>query len=192
MPTLSARFEEALILATRLHADQRRKGKAVPYLAHLLAVASLVLEAGGVEDQVIAALLHDAIEDQGDKITLADIRQRFGATVATLVDGCTDARTWPKPPWRGRKETYIAHLRDAPASVRLVAIADKLHNARSLLADYRTHGEIVWDHFNGGKEGTLWYYRALVDAFRSAGPIPLLDELERTVSEIEQLAAKGQ
>lgn len=188
MTKLSKRFEEALLLATRLHAGQPRKGKDVPYITHLLAVASLVLEAGGGEDEAIAALLHDAIEDSGDKICLEDIRQRFGETVADIVDGCTDARTLPKPPWRGRKEAYIAHLGDAPASERLVAVADKLHNARTVLADYRAEGEAVWERFNGGREGTLWYYRALVETFQAAGPTPLVDELERVVSEIERLA----
>ena len=133
MTALTDRFEEALILATRLHADQYRKGKGVPYVAHLLAATSLVLEHGGNEDAAIAALLHDSIEDQGDKITLDEIRHRFGDAVADVVDGCTDARTLPKPPWRPRKEAYIAHLREATADERLVAVADKLHNAKTLL-----------------------------------------------------------
>jgi GTP pyrophosphokinase len=174
-----------------LHASQTRKGKNVPYVAHLLAVASLVLEAGGDEDEAIAALLHDAIEDQGDKITLEDIGSCFGEKVAAIVASCTDSTTVPKPPWRARKQTYIAHLKDASTSARLVSIADKLHNARSILADYRLLGEAVWGRFNGGKQGTLWYYRALVDAFQESGPIPLLKELDRVVSEIERLATAG-
>jgi (p)ppGpp synthase/HD superfamily hydrolase len=189
MIQLGDRFEQALLLATRLHAGQTRKGNAVPYVSHLLAVTGLVLEHGGDEDAAIAALLHDAIEDQSDKITLDEIRARFGDAVANVVDGCTDARTLPKPPWRGRKEAYLAHLRHAPAAERLVAVADKLHNARTILADYRVLGEELWGRFNGGREGTLWYYRSLVEAFRAAGSTPLVDELARVVAEIERLAA---
>jgi (p)ppGpp synthase/HD superfamily hydrolase len=189
---LSARFEEALIFATRLHARQVRKGTSIPYVAHLLAVASLVLEQGGDEDQTIAALLHDAAEDQGGRATLDDIRRRFGDRVAEIVEGCTDAFTTPKPPWRGRKEAYLAHLPQASAAVRLVSAADKLHNARAILADYRQLGEAVWRRFNSGREGTLWYYRALVGAFQAGGSFPLVEELDRVVSELERLAsAKG-
>jgi (p)ppGpp synthase/HD superfamily hydrolase len=190
--TLSPRFEEALVLATRLHADQYRKGSDVPYICHPLAVASLVLGAGGDEDEAIAALLHDAIEDQGEQIDLDQIRQRFGGKVVAIVNGCTDAHTRPKPPWRGRKEAYIAHLQHAPAPERLVAISDKLHNARTLLYDYAEVGEKVWERFTGGREGTLWYYRSLVEAFQSTGPTPYLNEFQRVVSEIERLAAENE
>ena len=190
---LSARFEEALVFATQLHAKQTRKGTSIPYIAHLLAVTSIVLEHGANEDEAIAALLHDAIEDQGGAATREDIRRRFGDTVVAIVDGCTDAEVIPKPPWRARKEAYIAHVREAPASVRLVSAADKLHNARTILADYRQLGDSLWQRFNGGKEGTLWYYRSIVNAFRAAGTTPLVEELDRVVSEIERLAArKGQ
>jgi (p)ppGpp synthase/HD superfamily hydrolase len=187
---LSSPFEEALIFATRLHAKQTRKGTNIPYIAHLLAVTSIVLENGGNEDEAIAALLHDAVEDQGGAATREEIRRRFGDTVVAIVDGCTDAEVIPKPPWRARKEAYIAHVREAPASVRLVSAADKLHNARAILADYRELGESLWKRFNGGKEGTLWYYRSLVDAFRAGGTTPLIEELDRVVSEIERLAAE--
>ena len=190
MTRLSDRFEQALLLATRLHAGQTRKGNDVPYIAHLLAVAGLVLEHGGDEDAAIAALLHDAIEDQGDKITLDEIREQFGDTVATIVDGCTDAYTTPKPPWRGRKEAYLSHLRHVSAAGRLVSVADKMHNARAILADYRVLGEDLWGRFNGGREGTLWYYRSLVEVLRAAGPTPLVDELARVVGEIERLAGR--
>jgi (p)ppGpp synthase/HD superfamily hydrolase len=188
---LSTRFEEALVFATRLHAGQTRKGTAVPYIAHLLAVTSIVLENGGNEDEAIAALLHDAIEDQGGVATREEIRRRFGSTVVEIVDSCTDAEVVPKPPWRARKEAYIARMHGAPAPVRLVSAADKLHNARSLLADYRESGETLWRRFNGGREGTLWYYRAATDAFREAGVTPLTEELDRVVSEIEQLATRA-
>jgi (p)ppGpp synthase/HD superfamily hydrolase len=187
--TLSTRFEEALAYAARLHATQRRKGTDVPYVSHLLAVASLALESGADEDEAIAALLHDAVEDQGGAPTLAEVRRRFGDRVAEIVAGCTDADTVPKPPWRARKEAYLAHLPAASRSVRLVSTADKLHNARAILLDYRAHGEALWARFTGGREGTLWYYRALIAAYRAAGGGPLVDELDRTVSELERLAS---
>ena len=189
--TLSARFEEALVFAMRLHASQYRKGTNVPYVAHLLGVTSLVLEQGGSEDETIAALLHDAVEDQGGAATREEIRRRFGDEVAAIVDGCTDATTIPKPPWRKRKETYIAHLGQATASVRLVSAADKLHNARTILADYQKLGEALWERFNGGKQGTLWYYRTLVETLRAGGPAPLVEELDKVVSEIETLATRN-
>jgi (p)ppGpp synthase/HD superfamily hydrolase len=185
----SPRFEEALVYATRLHAGQVRKGTAIPYVAHLLAVTAIVLENGGGEDEAIAALLHDAVEDQGGAATREEIRRRFGETVVAIVDGCTDAETVPKPPWRERKEAYVAHVGHASPSIRLVSAADKLHNARAILADYRQHGEALWSRFRGGRDGTLWYYRALVEAFRAAGSTPLIDELDRTVRELERLAA---
>jgi len=186
---LSSRFEEALEFATQLHAGQRRKGTAIPYIAHLLGVTSIVLEQGGNEDEAIAALLHDAIEDQGGAATREEIRHRFGDTVVAIVDGCTDAEVMPKPPWRGRKEAYIAHLLQASPAVRLVSAADKLHNARTILADYCVLGDGLWQRFTGGKDGTLWYYRSIVNALREVGPAPLVEELDRVVTEIEQLAA---
>jgi (p)ppGpp synthase/HD superfamily hydrolase len=201
MMSLSARFEEALVFAVRLHAGQTRKGTDTPYIAHLLAVASIVIEHGASEDEAIAALLHDAAEDQGGKATLEKVRDRFGERVAEIVAGCTDSWTTPRPPWRKRKEAYIAHLRGASASVRLVSAADKLHNARTILADYRALGESLWNRFNGGREGTLWYYRSLIDVLQDTGPAPIVDastidasiveELDRVVSEIERLASAG-
>src|SRR5438270_605004 len=188
---LSGRFEEALVFATQLHSGQMRKGTSIPYIAHLLAVASIVLENSGDENEAIAALLHDAIEDQGGAATREEIRRRFGETVVAIVDGCTDTEVVPKPPWRGRKEAYIAHLRQASPAVRLVSAADKLHNARTILADYRVLGDGLWQRFTGGKDGTLWYYRSVVDALRELGPAPLIEELDRVVTEIEQLAAEN-
>jgi (p)ppGpp synthase/HD superfamily hydrolase len=187
--TLSPLFDEALVWASRLHGAQERKGSGVPYVAHLLGVASIALEYGAGEDEAIAALLHDAVEDQGGAPVLARIRQRFGDQVAAIVEGCTDTDQMPKPPWRARKEAYVAHVRHAPASVRLVSASDKLYNARSILADYRVHGDAVWERFTGARNGTLWYYRALVDAYSAAGRTPLVDELDRVVSELERLAA---
>jgi (p)ppGpp synthase/HD superfamily hydrolase len=189
---LSERFTDALTFATQLHATQTRKGSGVPYIAHLLAVASIALEHGANEDEAIAALLHDAIEDQGGAATREKIRRRFGNTVTEIVDGCTDADTTPKPPWRQRKEAYIAHIPTASASVRLVSAADKLHNARSILNDYRLMGDSVWNRFQGGKTGTLWYYHSMLDAFRKAGSTPLIDELDRVVSELAELVANAE
>jgi (p)ppGpp synthase/HD superfamily hydrolase len=189
-PLLSPRFEQALLMASRLHARQRRKGADIPYVSHLLAVASLVLEDGGSEDEAIAALLHDAVEDQGGAPTLERIRQAFGDRVAGIVAGCTDSDTDPKPPWRERKERYIAHIRHAGPDVRRVSSADKLHNARAILADFRKHGDAVWDRFTADRQGVLWYYRSLVTAFRQAGGGFLVDELDRVVSTLE--AATGE
>lgn len=185
---LSPRFEQALVYATILHSGQKRKGTDIPYISHLLAVTAIVLEHGGTEEEAIAALLHDAVEDAGGKERAADIRARFGDTVAAIVEGCTDADTIPKPPWEQRKKAYLAHLAKAPASVRLVSAADKLHNARAVLADYRTLGESLWARFNGGKEGTLWYYREIVRCLSAHGPSALVEELDRVVSELERLS----
>jgi GTP pyrophosphokinase len=187
---LTVRFEEALIYAARLHARQVRKGSGVPYVSHLLAVCALVLEFGGDEDQAIAGLLHDAIEDQGGKDTREEIRKRFGERVTAIVEGCTDADTLPKPPWRPRKEAYIAHLRKAPLEVRLVSAADKLHNVRTITADYRRLGDNLWSRFRGKKEGTLWYYRELVRTFWDIGPQAIADELAQAVEELELLVAR--
>ena len=180
------KFEQALPYAARLHKDQVRKGTSTPYVTHLLAVASIVGENGGTEDEVVAALLHDAPEDQGGEAQLGEIRVRFGDEVAEIVDGCSDTYETPKPPWRERKERYLAHLADAPGSVRLVSSADKLHNARTVLSDYRLVGEDLWSRFNGGKEGTLWYYRAIVDVLRGDGPV--VEDLHRVVTELEAVS----
>ena len=186
---LSDRFTDALTFATQLHAKQTRKGGGIPYIAHLLGVASIALEHGANEDEAIAALLHDAIEDQGGAATREEIRCRFGNTVTEIVDGCTESDLTPKPPWLERKQAYIAHIPGASPSVRLVSASDKLHNARSVLNDYRILGDAVWERFQGGKEGTLWYYHSLVEVFRSTGSTPLIDELERTVRELERLVS---
>jgi (p)ppGpp synthase/HD superfamily hydrolase len=187
--SFSHRFEDALVYAHHLHARQTRKGTRIPYIGHLLGAASIVIDHGGSEDEAIAALLHDAIEDQGGSKTREEIRRRFGDQVTAIVDGCSDTDQTPKPPWRKRKEAYIAHLPQASSSVRLVSLADKLHNARAILQDYRRVGEKVWTRFTGGKEGTLWYYRSLVEVFRRIDTSPLVDEFDRVVSELERLAA---
>ncbi|MGD0179642.1 MAG: HD domain-containing protein [Terriglobales bacterium] len=186
---LGPRFEQALLFATRKHASQTRKGGGVPYISHLLGVAGLVLEAGGDEDLAIAALLHDVAEDCGGVPMLNQVRRRFGKRVAHIVEGCSDAFTIPKPSWRERKEPYIRHLRTADADTRLVSVADKLHNARSIVADYRELGEQIWERFQGKREGTLWYYRALLDEFKRKKPNRLINEFERVVLELEALTA---
>ena len=185
------KLDDALVYAAGLHRDQTRKGTGVPYVSHLLAVAAIVGENGGTEDEVVAALLHDAPEDAGGEARLAEIRARFGDGVADIVAGCTDTYEDPKPPWRARKEAYLDHLAGAPAPVRLVSAADKLHNARSVLSDYRAVGEDLWGRFNGGRDGTLWYYRAAADALAEAGGDPVADELDRVVTDLERLANGG-
>ncbi len=184
------RFEEALLYAAQLHRDQTRKGTGVPYITHLLAVAAIVGENGGTENEVVAALLHDAPEDRGGKDRLEDIRARFGDEVAEIVDGCTDTYEYPKPEWRPRKKAYVAHVAKASPSVRLVSAADKLHNARSILTDLRAVGDELWDRFTGGKEGTLWYYRALVEVYAETGSNQVVEELDKVVREIEALARR--
>jgi (p)ppGpp synthase/HD superfamily hydrolase len=184
---LGRRFEQALLLATRKHAGQHRKGTTVPYVAHLLGVASLLLEAGGDEDLAIAALLHDVVEDCGGAPVLKEVRRRFGRRVAHVVGGCTDTDVDPKPPWRDRKENYLKHLRTADADTRLVSAADKLYNVRSIVAAYREIGERVWERFHGKRDGTLWYYRALLDEFKRKKTNPLIRELERAVIELESM-----
>jgi GTP pyrophosphokinase len=186
--TLSQRFEEALVFAKKLHASQYRKGNQVPYIAHLLAVAAIVLENGGNEDEAIAALLHDAIEDQGGAATREKIRRRFGDEITAIVDGCTDADSNPKPPWKERKKAYLEKLPSASSSVILVSAADKLHNARTILNDYRLIGEKVWSRFTGGKKDTMWYYREVVKILKNVGGPPVIGELERTVDELEELS----
>jgi len=155
-------------------------------VAHLLRVAGIVLEGGG-EDEGIAALLHDAVEDQGGKPVCQEISRRFGEQVAAIVEGCTDADVSPKPPWRQRKEAHLARLRHASDAVRLVVAADKLDNARALSAEYRRRGESLWDFFQGGRDGTLWYYRSMLEVLSATGTSPLLDELRRTVDQLDQL-----
>lgn len=186
---LTERFKEALVWATDLHANQRRKGSGIPYVAHLLGVTSLVLEYGGSEDEAIAALLHDAVEDQGGKQTRQLIAKKFGEEVAQIVDGCTDADTNPKPPWKERKEAYLAHLASASPSVLLVSACDKLYNLRTILADYRRIQDEIWERFKGGKkDGSLWYYQALITEYKKRNEHPLLfDELDRTMQELLNL-----
>ncbi|GAB4202669.1 MAG: HD domain-containing protein [Coleofasciculaceae cyanobacterium] len=184
-PQLSTRFEAALVYAAQLHANQVRKGSGVPYVSHLLSVAALVLEDGGDEDEAIAALLHDAIEDQGGAKTREEIRQRFGEKVVSIVNGCTEDETLPKPPWKERKLNYLEKMRLAPPEVRRVALADKLHNARSIVADWEREGENVWQKFKGGKHGTLWFYRSFLEIYQQKGSNFLIQELTRLIYRLE-------
>jgi (p)ppGpp synthase/HD superfamily hydrolase len=188
---LGLRFLKAFQFAAEKHAGQTRKASTTPYIAHLMGVASLALEFGGDEDVAIAALLHDVVEDCGGAAMLKEVRRRFGARAAKIVDGCTDSDSDPKPPWRERKESYLRHLKSADADTRLVSAADKLNNVRSILSDYREVGESIWERFNGGRAGTLWYYRALVDEFQRGKPNRLIRELELAVQELEVKAKAG-
>ena len=185
---ISHRFVEAVTLATQLHGQQRRKLWDVPYVGHLLRVAGIVLEHGGNEDAAIAAMLHDAVEDQGGAATADKIARCFGPGVAENVLALSDTDQVPKPPWRSRKETHLARLADAPPVVRLIKAADQLDNVSSLLVAYRTMGEAVWEHFRGGREGTLWYAREVLRILRRNGSgTPLVEELAHRVAELERL-----
>lgn len=192
MAVVGKRFREALVWSAELHEDQLRKGGGVPYVAHLLGVASIVLEHGGDENQAIAALLHDALEDQAHKMSTGEIRARFGGQVEQIVDACTDGDPEEQldrnqERWYARKRKYIAAIPAKPEEAIIVSMADKLYNARAILEDYRAIGESLWPRFTTGREGTLWYYRAMVDAFESFGHDRLWGELSRTVSELENL-----
>jgi len=180
-----------LQFASGLHHQQPRKGGSIPYIAHLMGVCGLVLEAGGDEDQAIAALLHDAVEDQGGIPTLDTIRHLFGERVAGIVKSCSDSTVSDpkkKPDWRQRKERYLAHLRKANGDVLMVSAADKLHNARAILSDYRKVGEKLWKRFNASKKDQLWYYDHLVATLQKTGaPKMLVDELERVVKELNMV-----
>jgi len=179
------RFQEALAYAARLHASQFRKGTTRPYVAHLLGVTSTVLTYGGDEDEAIAALLHDAVEDQGGKPLLRRIRNKFGARVARIVDGCTDSYTEPKPPWLERKKAYLRHLRRANSSICLVSAADKLYNARETFNDLCSEGDQVWQRFKAAREQVVWYYRRVEKIVRGRIPRGLARELDSVVTALE-------
>lgn len=189
-PYLGPRLQRAFRYAAEKHAGQTRKQSAVPYLSHLMAVAALVLEAGGDEDMAIAALLHDVVEDCGGMPRLREIRKKFGARVAKIVEGCTDSFGEPKPEWVERKKDYLREVKHADVETRLVSASDKLHNVRTILADYRQDGEAIWAKFSGKKEGTLWYYRALSDEYRRRNPNRITRELDLAVAELERMVGK--
>jgi (p)ppGpp synthase/HD superfamily hydrolase len=189
-------FESALVYAAQLHAEQKRKGSDTPYISHLLAVTAIALDHGATETEAIAALLHDAVEDQGGQETLEEIRRRFGNQAASIVAACSDSDESPKPPWRERKEAFVKRLRTEPYSVRLVVAADKLHNVRDVLRNYRLHGDDLWSRFNGGRDGTLWYYRAVVGALNEVAKpeetelSAIIEEIGYTLSTLEQVMAE--
>jgi (p)ppGpp synthase/HD superfamily hydrolase len=183
---LSERFDRALAWASELHRGQRRKGTGIPYISHLLAVTALVIEAGGDEDEAIAALLHDAVEDQGGAPVRAEIEQRFGSRVAAIVDGCTDTDQTPKPPWRERKTAFLRALASADRSVQLVVTADKLHNVTCTLVDLRAGGPGTWERFRG-RDHAIWYYQSALEALARSPANPLVGRLEKAVAELETL-----
>lgn len=184
-PMLGDRFEVALVMMYRLHRSQVRKGSPVPYVAHLLGVAALVLEDGGDEDEAIAALLHDAMEDQGLRRDV--LRLRFGDRVCEIVEGCTEPVEVPRLPWRERKLLHLAKVEGATVSVRRVTMADKLHNVRSFLAEYERFGPGLWGRFGGGREGTIWYYREMVSRLRVGERSGMMRSLLVNVERLEQL-----
>jgi (p)ppGpp synthase/HD superfamily hydrolase len=207
---LTADYLDALDFAIRTHAAQTRKGTDIPYISHLLAVSAIVLEFGGSEDQAIAALLHDAVEDGGGQNTRLEIAERVGEEVAQIVDGCSDdspAPGEPKRPWMERKTRHLEHIAHASPSVRFVTAADKLHNARALVSDLRSEGSRLWDRFNARPDQILWYYGAMVEALRdthesearasnhdtdNAGLARLITELAFAVEElVDQAKAAG-
>jgi (p)ppGpp synthase/HD superfamily hydrolase len=190
-PRLGIPLQRAFRYAAEKHTGQTRKQTAVPYLSHLMAVSSLVLEAGGDEDMAIAALLHDVVEDCGGMPRLREVRKQFGTRVAKIVEGCTDSFGDPKPEWMERKKGYLREVKDADAETRLVSAADKLHNVRTILADYRQDGESIWKRFSGKKEGTLWYYRALSDEYQRRNPNRITRELEIAVGELERAVGRN-
>jgi (p)ppGpp synthase/HD superfamily hydrolase len=190
---LGEKFRDALVYAAEAHAGQRRKDGEVPYAAHLLGVTASVLEEGGGEDEAVAALLHDVVEDQGGRPRLDDVRHRFGERVARLVEECSDWIDEPKPPWKQRKERYIERLRtEHDDAAVLVSLADKLYNSRAIVRDLKFADDqrTVWDRFSRDRDCQLWYYRSLVEAFRTRLPARhrLLVELEAAVDELERLA----
>jgi (p)ppGpp synthase/HD superfamily hydrolase len=190
---LSERFDDALTYAAGLHRRQTRKGGDIPYIGHLLSVASLIIEGGGTETQAIAGLLHDAVEDQGGAPVLVEIRESFGDAVATIVDQCSDTDVVPKPSWKQRKQDYIDHLGEASEATILVSLADKLDNARAILRDYRTDGDALWQRFSvHDPQQHLWYYRSLLAVYQNRNSTWLVAELERVLDELEALVTAAQ
>ena len=194
-PALTERFLAAVALAQEVHADQRRTGTEIPYMAHLLVVTGLVLEDGGDEDQAIAAMLHDTVEDGGGRLMLERIDQAFGRRVASIVEGCSDSvDVDPTEPWIERKRRYLAQLPSVEDEATLrVALADKVHNARSIVRDYREEGHALWARFaERSAREQLWYYSGLVKFFDRRRPGPLTEDLWRAVGELTWLVARDQ
>ena len=188
-------LSEAFALAIEWHATQKRKATSIPYISHLMSVSALIMEYGGDEIQAVAGLLHDAVEDADTKEEAerrrVEIKARFGERVSRIVDECTDGipnDKGKKPDWMPRKQAYLDHLAQSDPDTFLVSAADKLHNARAILADQRSVGDAVFSRFRGGKDGTLWYYERLAEVFQEKQPGPLANELARTVEAMKLMA----
>jgi (p)ppGpp synthase/HD superfamily hydrolase len=185
-PRLTQKFDDAMAYAAEKHRHQTRKGGDIPYLGHLMSVAGYVIEADGTETEAIAALLHDAAEDQGGEETLAEIRQKFGDEVASIVAECSDTVVTPKPPWRERKENYIHHLSEASDCAVLVSLADKLHNAHAILRDFRAHGDELWQRFTvKDPSDHVWYYNSLLEVYSARFRNWMVDELREVIGALE-------
>ncbi|WP_348263252.1 HD domain-containing protein [Telmatobacter sp. DSM 110680] len=193
---LTSRFTSAVDYARHIHIE-RRKGTDIPYMAHLLGVASLVMGESGhagfpvTEEMVIAALLHDAVEDQGGLPRLKDIEQNFGSNVARMVEGLSDSLSEDpgyKQPWLERKQTYIQRLRDEPPDVKLISAADKLYNARAILEDYREIGPRIWERFKRGRQDQLRYFNELLNVYTFAGGSRIVEELKHVINELEVIS----
>ncbi len=181
---ITERFDQVLLLCASLHRHQIRKDGRTPYVAHLLAVAALVLEDGGSEDEAIAALLHDSVEDQGGLEILEKIKQDFGENVAKIVAGCTESETFPKPPWKERKSRYLQQIRAGSKAVQRVFLADKLHNSRCLLLQLQQEGKGVWQQFRGGKSGTFKFYQSLLSSYKIEGNMK--QEFKKVITQLEK------
>ena len=190
-PLYSERLITALGVAARLHARQRRKGSEIPYLSHLLGTCAIALDYGAGEDEAIAALLHDALEDQWERTSPDEIRGRFGDKVVRIVVACSDSLGGEKREWRARKSNYLAHLADQPDEVLRVSLADKLHNARAIVADLRTEGDAVWDRFTGPPPDQAWYYMSLAEIFRGRRVSSLVDEFAVVVADLVARARRA-
>ena len=182
-PCYGRTLDEALVFVAEAFRTKTRKGTDIPYLTHLMAVMALVGEFGGSEEQMIAALLHDTLEDI-EGITRDDLELRFGGPVTDMVVALSDTTEHPKPDWRTRKTRYLARLAEEGPWVKLVSAADKLHNLQCLRRDLDRHGDKVWDRFNAGKEDQLWYYHSVVEALGHGWKDPLLDELQNKVDQL--------
>ena len=191
MTVLGERFADAVRYAADLHHDQPRKETSIPYISHLLGAASLVLDQGGDADEAIAALLHDALEDQWQRTSEEEIRRRFGGKVARIVVACSNSLGGEKRAWKPRKEDYLAHLDEQPAEVLRVSLADKLHNARAIVADLRIEGPSLWDRFTGDPRQQAWYYTLLAETFRRRHDSPLVTEFEAVVAELAAWAEEA-
>jgi (p)ppGpp synthase/HD superfamily hydrolase len=193
-PLLTDRFREAVALAGEVHGRQLRSGTQVPYLAHLLVVTGLVLEDGGDEDEAVAAMLHDAVEEGGGQEMLDRIDQRFGPRVAAIVEACSDTvEEDDDEPWIERKRRYLEHLPEIEDDGALrVSLADKLNNARSVVRDYREEGDALWERFSEKTaREQLWYYERLLAFFKEGRPGPLTEDLARSVDELAALVARN-